>query len=245
MDVEKQPYGGPQPVVVGAPQPVAVGAPQPVAVAVADTTYLAPPVAVTDEYKGAGNMAPPPSDVPMHQQQKIGTNCCGCCCDFRRAVIVVSIISLVFGALGVLGALAENDEAAPGQEEWENEEVKVYNEEVETANLVSGIIGLVMAGVSLFGALQYNAIAVGISVAYSIISFIVGIIVSEQAISEVEDETGSTINATGGYVIGAVILGLFLYPSIGFIMEVRSGVMSQQTYPREEYSCCCTQNRRY
>jgi hypothetical protein len=33
---------------------------------------------------------------------------------------------------------------------------------------------------------------------------------------------------------------LYMSPGIGFIMEVRNGTMSRETYPREEYSCCCT-----
>jgi hypothetical protein len=34
------------------------------------------------------------SGVPIWQQQNQGAECCGCCCDFRRAVIFVSIISI-------------------------------------------------------------------------------------------------------------------------------------------------------
>ena len=35
-------------------------------------------------------------NVPMWQQAKRGSKCCGCCCDFRRAVIILAIIRLGF-----------------------------------------------------------------------------------------------------------------------------------------------------
>jgi hypothetical protein len=38
----------------------------------------------------------------------------------------------------------------------------------------------------------------------------------------------------------AICTPLYMSPGIGFIMEVRNGTMSRETYPREEYSCCCT-----
>ena len=42
---------------------------------------------------------------------------------------------------------------------------------------------------------------------------------------------------TGGFIgtiVGSVICyGLYLYPVIGLISEIKSGVMSQETYPRE------------
>ena len=41
-----------------------------------------------------------------------------------------------------------------------------------------------------------------------------------------------------GIIISAVITGLWMYPLVGFIMEVRKGIMSRETYPREEYCCC-------
>ena len=44
-------------------------------------------------------------------------------------------------------------------------------------------------------------------------------------------------------VISAGITAGFLYPHIGFIMEVKKGIMTRDTYPREEFSCCCVAAR--
>lgn len=46
-----------------------------------------------------------------------------------------------------------------------------------------------------------------------------------------------------GYAIGAIFTALFVYPSFCFVREVRNGIMTKETYPREEHSCCCTSSR--
>lgn len=42
------------------------------------------------------------------------------------------------------------------------------------------------------------------------------------------------------FAIGGLILAFWLYPSVMLIIEIRSGIMTRETYPREEFSCCCT-----
>ncbi len=42
------------------------------------------------------------------------------------------------------------------------------------------------------------------------------------------------------YVASILSSGFTLYPTVGLIMEIKQGIMSAETYPREEYSCCCT-----
>jgi len=59
---------------------------------------------------------------------------------------------------------------------------------------------------------------------------------------EQADQAGIDFNNgsfIGGIVIAAIFYGLYLYPVIGLISEIKSGIMSQETYPREAYSCCC------
>jgi large-conductance mechanosensitive channel len=41
------------------------------------------------------------------------------------------------------------------------------------------------------------------------------------------------------YVILGFITAFWIYPSVMLITEIRSKVMSRETYPREEFSCCC------
>ena len=41
------------------------------------------------------------SSTPMYQQEKQGARCCGFCCDYRRAVIIICILIGMF-SLGFL-----------------------------------------------------------------------------------------------------------------------------------------------
>lgn len=42
------------------------------------------------------------------------------------------------------------------------------------------------------------------------------------------------------YCVVGVTAVIWWYPSVFFLWEVHLGIMSSQTYIREEYSCCCT-----
>ena len=44
-------------------------------------------------------------------------------------------------------------------------------------------------------------------------------------------------------IMTAGFTAAFLYPHIGFILEVKKGIMTRDTYPREEFSCCCVTAR--
>ena len=38
---------------------------------------------------------------------------------------------------------------------------------------------------------------------------------------------------------GLIIPGLFLYPHVFHIKEIRAGIMSEENYENEKQSCCC------
>jgi hypothetical protein len=40
-------------------------------------------------------------------------------------------------------------------------------------------------------------------------------------------------NVIGSIVVSTICYGLYLYPVIGLISEIKNGIMSQETYPRE------------
>jgi hypothetical protein len=48
----------------------------------------------------------------------------------------------------------------------------------------------------------------------------------------------------GVWIGSAIVTALWIYPHVGLILEIRNGIMSAETYPREEYSCCCVDQRR-
>lgn len=41
------------------------------------------------------------------------------------------------------------------------------------------------------------------------------------------------------FMLQGVITMLYLYPHVGLMLEIKKGIMTPETYPREEFSCCC------
>jgi len=81
-------------------------------------------------------------------------------------------------------------------------------------------------------------------VVWEFLAFIIVAAKSRKAVEDAEDETGTDVDTHDTtYVIWLIFLMLWVYPSVGFVMEVHKGIMSRETYPREEFSCCCINNR--
>jgi len=40
-------------------------------------------------------------------------------------------------------------------------------------------------------------------------------------------------------VFNAFFVLLWIYPSVFLTVEIKKGIMTKETYPREEMSCCC------
>ena len=58
---------------------------------------------------GLATVTIPTGDVvPMGQQAKVGAKCCGCCCDYRRALIIVAIIGFALSLYELTLAIAED-----------------------------------------------------------------------------------------------------------------------------------------
>mmetsp|Transcript_18958 Transcript_18958/g.46954 ORF Transcript_18958/g.46954 Transcript_18958/m.46954 type:complete len:84 (+) Transcript_18958:1601-1852(+) len=60
-----------------------------------------------------------------------------------------------------------------------------------------------------------------------------------------QDELESSFNTymIMNYVITAILTLLWVYPSVFLSVEIKKGIMTKETYPREEMSCCCVSKR--
>ena len=67
---------------------------QPVVSAGSDPSIVVPVNVQPVSYDGADD------------KEKVGGKCCGCCCDFRRAVIIINGILVVVSILSMIFALA-------------------------------------------------------------------------------------------------------------------------------------------
>lgn len=171
--------------------------------------------------------------------EKQGGKCCGCCCDYKRAVIVMAIIGIVYMALllilgttgaivgGVYAAQADDDELSTG---------------LAIASGVTGVlaigyaIGLCFYIFQLFAAIKYNPCMLITVLVFNCLGF--GYSIWYQvAINQYNDDGGA--NLAGAIVGVCIFFALEIYPTVGLLLEINKGIMSAETYPREAYSCCC------
>lgn len=180
---------------------------------------------------------------------KQGGVCCFFCCDYRRAVIIMSSISVFLGVFGIIGAIRGRQ--VYYEDEAVAEDIEAITDSYKTQNIVLSLIGFVFAGCSLFGSLKFRWNLVASAVVWALISFCLTILFTSKEFNEIldyldneglsDDATESQIRrtVTFGYFLGALLAACWVYPSIWLVMELRSGIMTAETYPREKHSCCC------
>ena len=180
------------------------------------------------------------STTPMYHQEKVGAKCCGCCCDYRRAVIVIAILFIIWTAIALV--LNVTASVTPSLNNINDDQVEDIINANTTVSIIAAAIGLVMAIVALLGARLYNIPMLIAAVVWYFVNYGLYIwtwIANVNAANNVESNTVTYRYPIGLIIIQAVITGLWVYPHIGLIVEIKKGIMSRETYPREEYSCCC------
>ncbi|VEU36924.1 unnamed protein product [Pseudo-nitzschia multistriata] len=184
-------------------------------------------------------VATPEAEVPMKDQEKIGAKCCGCCCDYRRATIVFGILNLISSVWGVVlaiglltgGALIGSD----GVEEWEDEAGSASLYILGGILMFVSVCGVGFYSFQIHAAKKFNVCGLKLVIAWDIFTIcfrIAELIIQQQHSGDV----GVMINNLFWTV---AIYGLSLYPIVGLVFEIQKGIMSEETYPREAYSCCC------
>ena len=113
-------------------------------------------------------------------------------------------------------------------------------------SLVSIVVGLG----AVWGAINYNMFAVGLNAFWILIGYVVGIVIGTKKCAEWDDKgyeytcENYTVQ-TGGIIVGLAVACLWIYPHVGFIFEVKNGILSAETYEREKFSCCCISSVQY
>jgi hypothetical protein len=146
--------------------------------------------------------------------------CCGCCCDTRRAVIVVNIVTICLAALSILMIktftsekfLASLDDDA-NREAWASIEGEAVG-----FNIVLGLLAMACSISAIYGAIKFNRIFVLIGAIWFGLDAIHSIIFKD----------------IGGFLMSA----FFCYPHVVFYREISDGIMTPGNYPKEE-KCCC------
>eukprot|EP00934_Nitzschia_sp_Nitz4_P000105 Nitzschia sp. Nitz4//scaffold109_size72162//39281//39898//NITZ4_005849-RA/size72162-processed-gene-0.14-mRNA-1//1//CDS//3329532772//105//frame0 len=179
------------------------------------------------------------SNVRMRDQPKQGALCCGCCCDYRRAVIVMNIITILFS----LGTILTVLDVVSFREfiNFDDDQVEeIWDDSIKKAGIYAAI-SIVCSICALVGANKFNMYLVLVNIFWIIIWTLLDCLNVASAAKKINDYVSDVTLTIVGNIISSIIFGaLCIYPHAGFCKEVHEGIMTYETYPREEHSCCCT-----
>jgi hypothetical protein len=106
--------------------------------------------------------------INADSQHKMGANCCGFCCDMRRATVLLSSMFLSLGAIDLVILLgAENLRRATIEDFDDDVLLEVLNKSYVIWSIFVGI-GVLTNICSIVGALKYNTKLVGINIAWMV-----------------------------------------------------------------------------
>lgn len=166
-------------------------------------------------------------DVPtlVIQQQHRGHKFLGFGCDMRRAVVIFNSIALSFTFLEILTATVfyicydEITNPENHASDWLSQA-----EDIVPKKLIGISIGISCASFVFFclgirGALRYEPCLVGASLLFHCAALVGGFLLWN--------------------LFGIILSGLFIYPHIVLLFEMRSDIMTVENYANERSTCCC------
>lgn len=153
--------------------------------------------------------------------------CCGSCCDFVKACVVVDIIWIVFSLLGILlSVMGFSVLNSISPEDLDDDDIIQDIEEIQdqlntTYAISMGLTGvsLVFAIIGLVGASKFNKTMVLITGIWLFFEAFLGALLLQN-------------------FVGAVMSLFFMYPHFGLFHAIKKGQITRETYDRERYCCC-------
>lgn len=147
--------------------------------------------------------------------------CCGSCCDYIRACVVVDIIWIILAAANMYGpavGLIYYEEPDPN-EIVEDEDAVVFTRRYLWVLLIWSAVSLAIGALSILAATTFNKL---------VLIGAVDLIIEAVAAAVVYRDW-----------FGIPIRLLIAYPHIGLFLALKKGTISRETYEREKYCCCC------
>jgi hypothetical protein len=105
------------------------------------------------------------SGIPMWQQEKQGAKCCGCCCDYRRAVIIIAIIFICIAVISIILTVAAVSVPSYSIEIDDDAVLEIWDEGLKRAAIFSGI-GLFFSICALVGAQKFNVMLIAVNIVW-------------------------------------------------------------------------------
>lgn len=162
--------------------------------------------------------------------------CCGCCCNYKMATMIVSgimavleFLVLIFVATGAYKNLTYGGgQAYSGQEGW-NDFMKKY----EIIEIVFSVVSICLGAAAIFGAYNYNIVLVALNAIWIVGGFVAGIIISITACSDWNSDASAYYDTyvvcynppIASYFIAFLIIVAIIYPMVGFVVEVKRGIL--------------------
>mmetsp|Transcript_5542 Transcript_5542/g.7774 ORF Transcript_5542/g.7774 Transcript_5542/m.7774 type:complete len:170 (+) Transcript_5542:113-622(+) len=144
-----------------------------------------------------------------------------CCCDSRKAVILINLFALVLIVAGLIAAAVNN------------------TFDSDTSAIIGYVISVLFYLIVMFSALQYHRCAVIVAIIWNLIVIVwtsVGLVMERETLfAKNQNQTDIIIYFTVFYVIHVFVI----YAEWVYVSEVGKGIMSRETHSREKYSCCC------
>ena len=154
---------------------------------------------------------------------KQGHSCCGCCCDTRRAVIIVNLIMICFNVLSTLILITGIDLLVEGAAQADDDTVKNTATELKVFPEVLFVIWVCLQilfnVLGILGAINYSKWMIVATLLGYILSFI-----------------GNLLELN---LAGMILSGFFAYPHYFFLSEMHFLIMTPDNYPNEVQSCFC------
>jgi hypothetical protein len=146
----------------------------------------------------------------------------GCCCDMRRAVIIVDIINTVFASLNLLAILTFTLFGSNLTDSFDDDVTKndmAIATSYPVVAIVMAVFALVCPVLGIVGAARYSGWMVIVPAVWYCVDMVISILSSSPA--------------------GAALAVMFIYPHIFLFKQLNKGIMTMDNYPNEIHSCCC------
>jgi hypothetical protein len=197
-----------------------------------------------------GGLELPPSTGAAFRR---GGRCCGFCCDYRRAVLIVDGILWIVVAISFIYELAVEEHfikiTAPQVDDGDD----ATNQQAADAFADSSLLKFSIAAnalhaflflpLSFCGALKFKWTWSIPFCAFYIIGEVLALILAPTFCQDAHADGVDAENCNPppiGYVFQTVVILLVLYPHVVYMRQCRRGILNPETYHTQEKSCCCS-----
>lgn len=162
-------------------------------------------------------------------EERKGDLCCGACCDFRTACVVVNSLWLGMYAMGLLATIAGRQffSAISASDDVQQLDDDFLQESFDASGTVLLVL-IVIAGLGIFFSV------VGLIGAVGFRKWLV-LLASVWYCAELG------LALVSGNFTAAVAVCFVIYPHFGLFKAIKIGTMTRETFAREQHCCCSEQ----